>query len=218
MKKFNLLKEIIIVDRPVLMQAINSNKTFGITHDGRVLYAPFESKNAYIYQCSITSSTQLIGLSAQKPKTLSELLGMNYQVVEDGERILIKAGNAWKEIIKLNMTQCDYDDTTGDGIDKFADDELEEIGWQATEFDVMYRDIVDVIEEKCEGTLLCVEVEGDNYQFSGLGYINDIAWARKIVFDFCQTRVKKALKEDEDFAPDNLTDDEEEAAEFFKVL
>ncbi|MEA3373165.1 MAG: hypothetical protein U9Q62_05675 [Campylobacterota bacterium] len=218
MKKCNLLNEIIIVDRPALMQAINSAKTFGITHEGRVLHAPFESREIYIYQGMTTPPAPGIGLAPQKQRSLSELLGVSYQVVEDGDRVLIKTGSAWQEIIKLNLAHCDYDDSTGDGIDKFTDNELEEIGWQATEFDVMYRDIVDVIEAKCEGTLLCVESEGENYQFSGLGYINDMACARQVAFEYCQALVKKALETDEHFAPDNLTDDEEEAAKFFKAL
>ncbi len=217
MKKFNIIKEIIIVDRAALMQAVNSTKRFAITHDGRVLHEPYAPTDIFIYQGQMTPQPTS-ALMPTKAQTLSEMMGYKYKIVEDDDRVLIKAGTAWQDLIAVNMENCDYDDTTGDGIDKFSDDDLEEIGWQATEFRVLYRDIVDVLEEKCEGILFCIEHEGDNYQFSGLGYITDKECARKSAFDYCKERVQKALGVEGDYPVDDLTDDEEEAAKFFGCL
>lgn len=217
MKKFNLFKEIVVVPRAAILQAINSSKMFGITHDGRVIYEPFASTDIFIYQGKITPPKSS-ALMSQKPKTLSELIGTNYKIVEDDDRILIKAAAAWQELIDINLNNADYDDTTGDGIDKFSDPELEDIGWQATEFNILYRDIVDEIEEKCEGVLFCIENESGNYQFSGLGFISDLECARSIAFDYCKARAAKELLKNEEFGLDTLTDDEKEAAEFFNCL
>ena len=218
MKKFNLYKEIIIVEKDALMQAINSTKKFAITHDGRVIYEPFGDTDIFIYQGSMQPSPAPSALAVQKPKTLADLFGFKYQIVEDDDRVLIKAGSAWQDLININLNNSDYDDTTGDGIDKFDDSRLEDIGWQATEFNILYRDMVEQIEEKCDGLLFCIESEGDNYQFSGLGYIHDAECARSTAFDYCKARIEKELKENDDFAPDDLTDDEEEAARFFGLL
>ena len=210
MKKFNLFKEIIIADKTAVMQAVNSTRTFAITHDGRVVYEPFASTDIFIFQGKMTPQTTS-ALMPQQPKTLTELMGFKYKIVEDDDRVLIKAGGAWQDLIGINLENSDYDDTTGDGIDKFADDTLEEIGWQATEFNIPYRDIVEQIEKKCEGILFCIESEGDNYQFSGLGFIADMESARSIAFEYCKSLVEKELREDKDFSPDLFTDDEKES-------
>jgi hypothetical protein len=43
MKKFNLFKEIIVVARKDFMNAINSNKKFAITHEGKIEFEPFRT-------------------------------------------------------------------------------------------------------------------------------------------------------------------------------
>lgn len=218
MKKFNLFKEIIITDRTELLKAINSTKRFGITHDGRIVYAPFTSKDIFIFQGSMAPQPTS-ALMPQKPKSLPELFGKDYRIVEDEDRVLIKAGGAWQELISINVESCDYDDSSGDGIDKFADRELEEIGWQVTEFDLLYRDIVDQLEARCDGTLFCIENDSDeHYQFSGMGFITDMECARKTAFTFCKAHVEKALGSDGDFSTDDLDEDQEEAARFFGVI
>ena len=69
----------------------------------------------------------------------------------------------------------------------------------------------------CEGTLLCIEQE-DPYQFSGMGFIDSLECARKAAFIYCQKHVKNQIENHPDFTIDLLTDDEKEAAEYFKVL
>jgi hypothetical protein len=153
-----------------------------------------------------------------KAPTLADVLGKNYQVVEDDDRVLIKAFSNWQELIKVNIPRASYDDTTGDGVSEFANPELEDIGWNATEFNITYRTLVEVLEEKCDGTLLCIEQEEPSYQFSGLGFLDNDTQAKEVLFEYCQNQIKKLMSEDPLYARDNLSDDEEEAAEFFKCL
>ena len=216
MKKFNLFNEIIVAERAALMQAFNSSKDFGITHEGRVVYAPFSPYDVFIYQGCVAPA-QPSALAPHKALGISELLGKPYRVVEDDERVLIKAAGAWQEIIGMNTGHADYDDTTGDGIAEFSDRALEDIGWHATEFNIGYRELVEVIEEHCEGTLLCIE-QKEPYQFSGLGFIADREKAHTKLFEYCKAKIADTLENNEDFAPGTLNDDETEAAEFFGLL
>lgn len=206
MKKFNLFNEIIITDKTTLLQAINSSKLFGINTQGEVKYEPFEDKEVLIYQ--------------GKPSIIddfSKVLGKNYQLVEDNDRVLIKAFSNWQELIGINTPRASYDDTTADGVAEFSDKRLEDIGWHATEFNIDYRTLVEVLEENCEGTILCIE-QKDPYQFSGLGFLNNDEEAQNVLFDFCQNIVKDKIENDPDFKRDELTDDEEDAAQFFKIV
>lgn len=216
MKKFNLFKEIITVDKAVLLQAINSSKEFAITTQGDVIYAPFEKNDPFIFQGKHTPKpTSALTLST--PPTLSSLLGENYQVVEDEERVLIKAFSNWQEIIRLNIDRASYDDTTADGVAEFSNPALEDIGWNATEFEISYRELIGVLEERCEGVLLCIEQE-DPYRFSGLGFIADYKEAYNILFGYCQDKIKELMQTQSHFAKEKLNDDELDAAEFFEVL
>jgi len=217
MKIFNLVKEIIVVDRMTLMQAVNSAKTFAITYRGNVKYAPFEPSDIFIYQ-GVIKRPASSALIPPKPLKLSELFGIHYKVVEDDDRILIKAAGAWQDLLPINTPNAEYDDTTGDGIAEFSHKELENIGWHATEFNITYRELSEVLEKEAEGILFCIEYEGDNYQFSGLGYLQNIEEAYQILYKYSKERIEKLIESDKDFAKENLTEDEEEAAKFFKVL
>lgn len=216
MKKFNLFKEIIITNKQSLLTAINSSKVFGIKIDGEIVYEPFNEKDIFIYQGKHTPM-QSNALMPTKSPSLQELLGKNYQIVEDEDRVLIKAFSNWQELIGVNMPRASYDDTTADGVAEFADKDLEDIGWNATEFDIKYRTLVELLEEKCEGTLLCIEQE-EPYQFSGLGFLSNDTQAKEILFNYCQNHIQQLMKEDKDYSKDMLDDDQEEAAEFFNLL
>jgi hypothetical protein len=216
MKKFNLFNEIITVNKGDLLNAINTTQEFGINIKGEIKQAPFEDKEILIYQGKYTPQ-QTNALMPSKAKTLPEILGKNYQVVEDDDRVLIKAFSNWQELIRVNTPRASYDDTTGDGVSEFSNSELEDIGWNATEFNIKYRELIELLEAKAKGTLLCIEQE-EPYQFSGLGFIEDDNEAKEILFTYCQEKIKKMMQEDPLFAIDKLSDDEEEAAEFFKCL
>ena len=205
MKKFNLFNEIIIAKHSDLLQAINSQQLFGINIKGEIIYEPFSDNEIFIYQ--------------GKPKIVEDFtkaLGKNYQLVEDKERVLIKAFSNWQELISINMPRASYDDTTADGIAEFSNKELEDIGWHATEFNIRYRELVEVLEEKCEGIILCIEQE-EPYQFSGLGFLSDNAHAKQTLFKYVQDIAKDKLENDDDFNIDDLDDDQEEAIEFLKI-
>lgn len=211
MKKFNLFKEIVVIAKDDFLRAANSGKRFAITYKGGIEYEPFAPELISIYEGSIPP---LSPLSTTTSRPIPSMLGDAYRIVEDDERILIKAAGAWQSIIGWNRLRALYDDTTGDGIDRFSDKELETIGWHATEFNISYREIVEQFEEKCEGVLLCIEQE-EPYQFSGMGFVFDIDSARNLGFEYCAATVKDKLENDEDFA--TLSDDEEEAALYFKI-
>lgn len=212
MKKFNLFKEIIVVTKSDFLHALNSAKRFAIRYDGQIVFEPFAPDLISIYEGSVTPNSPL---STNLSRPLTAMLGDNYRVVEDDERILIKASGAWQSIISFNQRRALYDDTTGDGIAEFSDKPLEDMGWHATEFNIGYRDIVEQFEHQCEGVLLCIEQE-EPYQFSGLGFVFDLEHARKVGLEYCVKTIKEKIANDDDFA--TLSDDEEEAAEFFKAV
>ncbi|MFK5937645.1 MAG: hypothetical protein QM497_04520 [Sulfurimonas sp.] len=214
MKKFNLFKEIITVNKSAFVQAINSSKVYGINIKGEIVYEPFKENEILIYEGKHTPQVTS-SLMPNKPLLLSEILGKNYQLVEDDERLLIKAFSNWQALIKINTPRASYDDTTGDGVDEFADEGLESIGWQATEFNITYRMFVELLEEKCDGTLLCIEQE-EPYQFSGLGYLDDYKQAYDLLFNYCQTYINNVLKDYTAKDRELLSDDELEAMKFFQ--
>jgi len=217
MKKFNLFNEIIIVDKAKLLQAINSSKKFGININGEIVYEPYADKEMLIFSGEVKPQKQS-SLTPPKAPSLSDVFGKNYQIVEDDDRVLIKAFSNWQEIIGLNVDRASYDDTTGDGVDKFSNPELEDIGWKATDFEINYRAIVEHLEENCEGTLLCIEQEEPSYQFSGLGFFADDEHAKEVMYKYCQDIIKKMVAEDPIYKEDNLDEDEEESARFFKAI
>lgn len=211
MRKFNLFKEIIVVPHSEFMRAVNSSKTFAITYEGNIVFEPFGPETISVFEGSIPP---LSPLSTTLSRPIATMLGDNYRIVEDDDRILIKATGAWQSIIRWNRLRALYDDTTADGIDRFSDQPLEDMGWHATEFDIPYRDIVERMERECEGVILCIEQE-EPYQFSGLGFMAGMEHARSVVFDYCASTIKEKLANDPDYA--TLSGDEEEAAEFFKA-
>ena len=215
MKKFNLFNEIIIVNKQSLLQAINLSKVFGININGEIVYEPFQEKEILIYKGSYSpNSTNLLNKSTNF--SLTTILGKNYQVVEDNDRVLIKAFSNWQEIININIHRASYDDTTADGVAEFSSKSLEDIGWHITEFNLRYRKLVEFLEANCEGTMLCIEQE-EPYQFSGLGFLNDDEHATKIMFEYCQKYVQNCLDNDEDFKRDELDDEQLKALSFFEL-
>jgi len=206
MKKFNLFNEIITLDTQKLQEAIESAQKFSINTDGEISINEPQDGDIIIYH----------GI-ADKDVEIEKALGSKYQVVISGERVLIKAFSNWQGLIAINTPLASYDDTTADGVAEFSNKDLEEIGWQATEFNMSYRELVEELEEKADGIILCIEQE-DPYQFSGFGFLSDNEQAKEILYKYAQEKAKDKLANDEEFEPSSLTDDEEEAAEFFKVL
>jgi len=215
MKKFNLFNEIITVNKNEVLQAINKNELFGINIYGKVITAPFSKKEIFIFKDKI-EVTSVSGLTPQKPQSIQDMFGKNYQIVEDGERLLIKAFSNWQALIDINTPNASYDDTTADGVAEFGDKELENIGWNATEFNIDYRKLVETLEDTCDGTILCIEQE-EPYQFSGLGFIANDTQAKNILFTYCQEHIKKIMSENNEFTRETLNDDELEALEYFKL-
>ncbi|PHS58201.1 MAG: hypothetical protein COB17_04195 [Sulfurimonas sp.] len=206
MKKFNLFKEITTAKTSEIKEAIESGKKFAINITGDICHEPFTYKDILIY----------FGIP-DKEKNLEIAFGKNYQILVDDDRLLIKAFSNWQELISINTAQATYDDTTSDGVDEFATKDMEDIGWHATEFNIMYRDLVEVLENECEGTLLCIEQE-EPYQFSGLGFLANYDDAKDTLFMYCKNKIKDMIDNDQDFKLSDLSDDEKDAAKFFKII
>jgi len=206
MKKFNLFTEIITANTSEITKAIESGKKFSINTNVEICKEPYSANDILIYS----------GI-ADKEVALEKAFGDKYQVVLSDQRVLIKAFSNWQELIAINTPQATYDDTTADGVAEFSNKDLEDIGWHATEFDITYRELVEVLEEKADGTILCKEQE-EPYQFSGFGFLSNSDQAKDILFTYCQEIVKDKLANDDDFEESNLEDDEAFAASFFQAL
>ncbi len=205
MKKFNLFVESIRVDRVALNEAKNSGKEFGIDIDGEVS-SPIKKGTILIYK----------GVGS-KSITIKDLFDNSYKIEESPETISINAGGAWRGILELNRDSATYDDSSADGIDHFITADMEEIGWHATEFNITYRELAEVLESRCDGILLCIEQE-EPYQFSGLGFVYDLYDGKNKMYEFAQRKVKELLEEADEFEANFLEQDELQAAQFFKAL
>jgi len=216
MKQFNLLKEIIVVNKNALLKAINANQAFGINYKGEII-TDINSNEIYIFQGKLSLPSPSALMPHKQAPSIEQLFSNNYKVVEDDDRVLIKAGGNWQELIKINVPNADYDDTTGDGVAEFRDKAMENMGWHATEFDIKYREIIEQLEANVSGVLFCIENE-EPYQFSGMGFFENIEETREFTYNYCRNIIKEKLENDEDFNPETLSDDEEEAARFFQLL
>jgi len=203
MKKFNLFNEIINVNTDKLKDTIALGEKFSINSDGEILTRDLKEGDIIIYNGT-----------PDKDKDLEKAFGPKYQIVVSDERVLIKAFSNWQELIAINTPLASYDDTTADGVAEFSDKDLEEIGWQATEYNLSYRELVEVLEEKAEGITLCIEQE-EPYQFSGFGFITNNEQAKDVMYEYCKAKAKDKLENDDNFKEEYLEDDQIEAKEFF---
>jgi hypothetical protein len=205
MKKFNLFNEIIIIDSDELKKVIKSGKKFALNIKGEICHEALTKDDIFIYH----------GIP-NKEVSIELAFGNKYQILIDDKRALIKAFGNWQELITLNTPLASYDDTTADGIAEFSNKDLEDIGWHSTEFNITYRELVEVLEDKIDGILLCIEQEKP-YQFSGLGFITDYKNAYDVLFEYTQNRIIETIKTDNDYKQEFLNDDELEALKFFNL-
>ena len=215
MKKFNIANERIIVEKKPLLKAINSGKTFGITHVGEVVYPPYKTTDIFIFKGSMDVDAPSFAIA--KEKGISTIFGTFYKIEENPETVVIDASLAWGEIVGFNLENASYDDTTSDGIMDLGDSELEDISWHGDEFNIKNRDISDVIEKECEGTLFCLHKE-DPFMFSSLIFIDDMVSAREVARKHLATIIEDKIQNDPNFKRESLTKDEEEASLFFGVI
>jgi len=216
MKKFNIAVEKVRVNKTALMNAINSSKEFAISIEGEILHAPYSDRAIYIYKGAI-SPISTTGLSVPKPMSLGALFGVGYKIEEVGDEVIFDVANAWNVIVPHNLHNATFDDTTSDGIMDLYDSKLEEMSWHGVEWGIRNREISDVIEAQCEGTLFCFHTESP-FMFSSLVYVDDMACARQKVKEMIVQTIKDKLENDAAYDRDDLTEDEEEAAQFFGVL
>lgn len=207
MKRFNLLNETIVTNKVELLGAINSSKIFAINIKGKILYEPFSSEDILIF---IKEGDNTISSDGIKYETI---LGYGYGIVEHEDTISIKAYSNWKDIVRWNTTHASY----FNGVMEFSNKDLEDIRWHAKEFGISYKELIDLLEKKCDGTLLYVEQE-EPFIFSTIGFLKDNDNAKEVLFRFCQTIVKNMIENDDDLEIANMEDDEAFAASFFEAL
>ena len=211
MTKVNLYLQRVYVSSADVIKALNSGSEFTILLDGSVNFEPRES-DFIIFKGSFPKAS-MIGT----PPTLQSVLGDGYIVTFSDNKFEINCAGAWQKIVSLNLHNATYEDGA-EGINEFDDEELEDIGWHATEFDVKYRDLVFVIEERCDMLLVCNEInEGKTYMFHGLGFIHDMNCARTHTREYVVEIINDKLANDSAFALSNLSADQLEALEYFGI-
>lgn len=211
MTTFNLITQTIKVPQVDFIAATHSNKEFAITYTGNIEYAPFEN---YPY---IFMGRAIRSIVSNQPTPITQSLGKDYKLTIEGPNLAIQCSLAWQNILNINARYASYDDSTGDGVGEFADKEMEDMGWHATDFDLDYRTMVEHIEKTSSGLLFCIEHQEPNYRFSGIAFLDNLTQARKNLKDFCVNYIQDKLNNDEDFARDTLDEDQEKALAFFGI-
>lgn len=216
MKQYNLLNHIVKVDKKSFLDALNSGRRIAITPEGEIVE---ENENGtlppqlYIYAGKPGSLT---GNGVGRPTPLSKILGENYEVRDEGERVAISADKAWERIVEANLPRFHYLDVAGEGIGEFSDKELDNLIWYSCEFGINYREVAEHLEKSVDGTVLCIE-HLEPYRFNGCVYIDDIEKARRVAFDFIVSELKRRIDEGA-IDTEDLEDEEEEALRFFGLL
>ena len=215
MKFKNLMKEHVEIDKKAFLNAINAQKPMALTAEGEILFGTPDELPAQPY-VFVGMPKSLVGTALTPPTPLAKILGDNYEVKDEGDRVSIYAGRAWQEMLAANAPFAAYQDTTADGIAEFADKGLEDLIWYSCEFGINYREVAEYLEKSVEGTVLCVENERP-YSFNGSAFIDDIEEARVKARRFITETLKERIEKGE-IDPTDLSSEEEEALRFFGLL
>ncbi|KIM10247.1 MAG: hypothetical protein KU37_11360 [Sulfuricurvum sp. PC08-66] len=210
MTKINLLSHKILIPQVDFIQAVNSQKPFTIALDGTLSFTPLQVPS--IFHGVGARNNAALG----KPTPITQTLGPSYTLTLQGPQIAIDCSMAWQTITTLNLPNASYDDASGDGISEFGDDELESIGWHATDFDIDYRSMVEHLEAHAKGVLLCIERE-EPYHFSGLGFLEDLTEARALLRQYCIDTIHDKIAHDANYAPNSLDSDQRKALDYFGI-
>ena len=207
-QKINLLSHKITVSNSDFAKAINSNREFAITLDGKIDYN-FSDKEIYIFK----GKANLL--------TSKEPLGNRYKISSNFVSVSIDCSKNWGEIEDLNSKIALYNDDSAEGVDSFNDEVMETIGWHSVEFDITYRELVEQLEKHCDGTLLCIEKEDEPYLFNGLGFIfqeDEVEKGRKLLKEFAKERILNKLEEERDeYKKYGFSEEELESLNYFQI-
>ncbi|MDF1879876.1 hypothetical protein JHD50_00940 [Sulfurimonas sp. MAG313] len=208
LKKINLLQENIIIDNEELSKAFASDTRFGITINGSIKYTPFNEKDIFIYQGHISAQ--------EKVKNTQDVFGKHYLIQKEETHIIINAAEAWTDILTLNLGNCDYAHTLGDGVTEFKNEEIEDMSWMIIDFDVSYKEMIEFLERSTNITLLCIQ-DDEPCKFKSIAFFDDVLLTQKIFFSFCQNIIKDKLANDPDYTYDYLDEDQVEAVAYFQL-
>ena len=214
MQFFNLTEKRIRIDKKAFFEAINLSEPIGITYQGEIVKVQDTvlPSMPYIY---LGTPASLVGDAAIPPTPLAKVLGENYEVKDEGEKIAIDAARAWKELLQINEPFALYCDTTADGIAEFNDKELEDLIWYSCEFGLNYREVAEHLEKSVDGVVLCIETQRP-YNFNGCAFVDDIEAAREEAKKFLKSAIEEKLQKGE-VDMQNLSDEEEAALAFFGI-
>ena len=171
----------------------------------------FDGSEIIIFKGSFPQSTMMT------PPTLKSIMGMEYIVDFEDNKFIVNCAGAWQSIEKYNILHSTYVDAS-EGIQEFDDEELEQMGWYAIDFEITYRELADIIESSCDMFMLCSEIqEGKQYMFSGLAFVNDIECAREKAREHIKQKITTLLKEDTQYSHDSLDIEQLKALVYFDI-
>lgn len=215
MKIYNLLNYQVEVEKSRFLNAINAQKPIAITIEGEIIKNEQGSLPSLPY-IFIGKPKSLVRTTLMNPTPLSKILGDNYEIEDNNNKITICAKKAWQEVLKANEPFYLYQDTTSDGITEFTDDELDDLIWYSCEFGINYREVAEFLEKNVEGTIVCVENENP-YYFNGCIFVDNIKIAREKAFLFIKESLKNKI-DSKEIDLNNLENDEKEALKFFELI
>ncbi len=124
------------------------------------------------------------------------------------KKVEIEKPEEYLALVAKKAKEYLYHDHPTEGIDFFCDDELENIGWNASVFDFLtYRELAEFIEENCEGTLT---FNDHPMGFNGFVEVDDIKDVREKVKQFVTEKIKSNKLDEYD-------DDQKESLAFFEI-
>lgn len=204
MKRINIKSLKINVKAVNVSNAISLKRNFYIDFDGKIFFDE-----------SITLNTPIVfEYKCNKNVILIDELGNifnDYKIKNEGEYLSIDIVFSWQKIISLNKSNMLYFDHHTDGVEIFEDDELEQIGWQATACDIQYRELTNFIESNCSGNLIYYE---NDIQFNGFVIVDDLIETRTKVKEFIVQKIKEKIEND---LIDLDDEDVIEALEYFEI-
>ena len=205
-KKINLLNKKITIPNGEFAKALNSNREFGITIEGKI--DDGLQDEIYVFK--------------GKPNLVhkKEPLGRGYRITSNFVSVSIDVSGNWDKVEELNRDRALYIDNASEGVDSFNDEVLEEIVWHSVEFGIGYRELVEKLEKDGEGILVCVESSGEPYIFNGIGFVKEEKREemRELIRDFAVSQIlQKIEKERENYQKYGFSDEELEAINYFKL-
>jgi hypothetical protein len=189
-QRVDLANNIIAINNLAFAKAIYSAEDFAISLSGKIINFKNKNKIFYNFDDIIIFNGKASLINKLEP------LGNSFKIKSNFSQVSISIQHSFNKIFDLNRHLALYEDTSSEGIDNFRDKILEEIGWNAIEFGITYRKLVEFLEENGNGVLIFFENSDPNlYSFNGLAFANldNLELNRKILKDFVKNEIKNQI-------------------------